>query len=490
MLFNSYIFIFVFLPVVLIGYFWLNKLSTNFLSLVWLALMSLMFYGYFNPSYLLVIESSIIVNYLIDRLLSGNIRESMRKAILFLGVAFNIGLIFYFKYYDFFIGNMNEIFHVSFELKNIVLPLGISFFTFQQISYVFDSYKGNTKAYTFLEYVVFVTFFPQLVAGPIVLHDELIPQFKQTENRRVQWDNMARGFYLLSCGLFKKVLIADTFGKVVSYGYTNIDTISSLEAAITMLSYTIQIYFDFSGYCDMASGIASMFNIKLPINFDSPYKATSIIEFWKRWHITLTRFLRTYIYFPLGGARKGKARTYINVMIVFGVSGIWHGANWTFVLWGLLHGLANVLNRVFKIGYEKLHIVTQWLITFTFVNVTWAIFRADNIGQGLQMIWKSINMRDFSLSTMYLEQFILPEFNYLYMLMKGSSLFKPITSINITDFSMWGLIIGVMIITLNCKNCQVKMVRYNIRTALLISILFIWSVMSLSGVSVFLYFNF
>lgn len=491
MLFNSYIFILAFLPITLLGYYFLNKFSLNKCSLIWLAIMSFVFYGYFNIFYLLILWTSIATNYFVSRLLQKKTTKlRLKKVIMFLGVLFNVGLIFYFKYYDFFIENINNIFYTSFEVKNILLPLGISFFTFQQISYVIDSYKGETKDYTPLEYVVFVSFFPQLIAGPIVLHKEVIPQFRNKDGRCINWENMAQGLCMFSLGLFKKVLIADTFGKAVTYGYDNMAAISSLEAGLTMLSYTIQIYFDFSGYCDMASGVAKMFNIHLPINFDSPYKATSIVEFWNRWHMTLTRFLREYIYFPLGGSKKGKIRTYINILIVFLISGIWHGANWTFILWGGIHGAANVLNRIFKSSWERLHTVTQWLLTFCFINFAWAIFRADNVVQGVKMIWKSINMRDLSLSNKFLAQFQLTEIAWITWIAKRIPGLRMLFLINITGSAMWTMIIIAFFILLNCENCQRRKIFYNWRNVFAMSFLFMWALMSLSGVSTFLYFNF
>lgn len=233
---------------------------------------------------------------------------------------------------------MNAVFGSSFELKNIVLPLGISFFTFRQISYIVDSYRGETKGYTFWDYAFFVSFFPQLVAGPIVMYNEIIPKFRKPGNWHVVVENFSKGIYIFAIGLFKKVIIADRFGKAVTYGFGNIEILSSMEALVVSLSYTFQLYFDFSGYCDMASGIGYMFNIELPQNFNSPYNAKSIAEFWDRWHMSLTRFLRNYVYIPLGGNQRGKLRTYVNIMVVYLIGGIWHGANWTFILWGMLHG--------------------------------------------------------------------------------------------------------------------------------------------------------
>lgn len=383
MLFNSYIFIFAFLPVTLIGYFMIKKYEEDNLSRLFLLLMSLIFYGYFNKKYLIIISVSIIVNYSISIKIIKEYNSITKKIIMIIGIIFNLGLIFYFKYYDFFIENMNYIFNSSIVLKKIVLPLGISFFTFQQVSFIVDSYKGEAKGYSFLEYAVFVTFFPQLIAGPIVTHDEMIIQFRNPANNRFKNENFACGIYVFSVGIFKKVIIADTFGKAVNWGYGTIDTLTTLETLIVILSYTLQIYYDFSGYCDMASGISRMFNIELPINFNSPYKARTITEFWDRWHITLTRFLRKYVYFPLGGSKTGN--TYRNILIVFLISGIWHGANWTFIIWGLLHGIANVLTRKFNKYIDKMGKYISWFFTFVFINATWVIFRASSFSEAVNI---------------------------------------------------------------------------------------------------------
>ena len=328
MQFNSYIFILLFLPLTVIGYFGLHRLGKEKAAKIFLLLMSLWFYGYFNASYLLIISGSILVNFCIAKIMEKT-EGIQRKSLLALGIIFNVALIFYFKYYDFFISNINIAFGTDFVLRRIVLPLGISFFTFQQISFIVDSYKGQTKGYSFWEYALFVAFFPQLVAGPIVLHSELIPQFRDENRWKPDYDNLSRGVMMFARGLAKKVLIADTFGNAVNWGFNQAAAIPVGEGALTspeilivMLSYTFQIYFDFSGYSDMATGLAAMFNFKIPQNFNSPYKALSIADFWKRWHMTLTRFLTTYIYIPLGGNRKGKVRTYVNTMIVFLVSGI------------------------------------------------------------------------------------------------------------------------------------------------------------------------
>lgn len=425
MLFNSYIFILAFLPLVIVGYYLLNKrFLTNKAALIFLIAASFIFYGYYNWTYLLILVASVSVNWFTILLMRKKEDDIFRRVFVTAGVLFNIGLIFYFKYYDFFIENINQIFNTGFNEKNIILPLGISFFTFQQISFVVDSYRHETDDYGIIEYVAFVSFFPQLIAGPIVLHDEMIPQFRNESKRKPNWEKMSRGLYLFAIGLAKKVLIADIFGIAVDWGYTNVDSITSIDAMVVMISYTIQIYFDFSGYCDMASGIASMFNMELPMNFDSPYKAASIIEFWKKWHITLTRFLRKYIYFPLGGSKKGKFRTYINIMVVFIASGIWHGANWTFIIWGSIHGIAQCLNRRFMKQWEKYHPAFQWAMTFLFVNFTWIIFRADSMAQAGRIIWRSINFRNLSISSDLIDCFNVVEIKAMKWLLSYSNIWN------------------------------------------------------------------
>lgn len=383
--FNSYIFVLLFLPLTLMGYFALQEKNKNMLAKLWLIGASLWFYGYFNYSYLILIVGSVLFNYVISKGLAYFRGKMQKKLLLAVGVGVNVGLLFYFKYYDFFVENINVIFKTALPLKNILLPLGISFYTFQQLSYVIDAYRGKAN-YSIMDYSLFVTFFPQLVAGPIVLHTELIPQIQDETRHKVNYENLSVGLMQFTVGLAKKILIADRLSGIVDIGYSNIYDLTTVEAIIVMISYALQIYFDFSGYSDMAIGLGKMFNFDLPMNFNSPYKANSIIDFWGRWHITLTRFLREYIYFPLGGSRKGIKCTYRNIMIVFLVSGFWHGANWTFVLWGALHGLAEVLQRVFQSVWNRINKFIQWVINFVFLMLTWTIFRAESISQAGQMI--------------------------------------------------------------------------------------------------------
>jgi len=295
-------------------------------------------------------------NYVIGRSLNKTCNNKgkgfSRKSILIFGVILNLSLLGYFKYADFFIENINIAFSVNAESLNLLLPLAISFFTFQQIAYLVDSYRQETKEYDFLNYALFVTFFPQLIAGPIVHHKEMMPQFAKTRNKVKSYRNIAMGLFIFSIGLFKKVVIADTFAVWATNGFDVATTLNLFEAWATSLSYTFQLYFDFSGYTDMAIGLALLFNIRLPVNFNSPYKATNIQDFWRRWHITLSRFLRDYVYIPLGGNKKGSFRTYNNLMATFVIGGLWHGASWAFIFWGFLHGLALTVQKLWsKLGF-------------------------------------------------------------------------------------------------------------------------------------------
>lgn len=301
------------------------------------------------------------------------------------------------------IENINILFSSSFILKNILLPLGISFFTFQQIAFLIDSYKAKSNILPgFLNYCNFVTFFPQLIAGPIVLPEEMLPQFANKENHKINGKNIFDGLFIFSLGLVKKVLIADSISVFSNAGHTMyIEHFTAAEAWLISLSYTLQLYFDFSGYCDMAIGIAKMFNINLPINFNAPYRAKNFSEFWKRWHITLNRFLTQYLYIPLGGNRKGMKRTLVNILIVFFISGIWHGAGWTFIIWGVLHGIGVSIHRIWSKRGIKMPGFLAMFITFFFINILWVIFRADNMSRAWLIIKSMFDNTNFYLSKDY-----------------------------------------------------------------------------------------
>lgn len=387
MLFNSYEFIFLFLPITLIVYFTLNRFGKNELAKGWLVIASLYFYSYFNRTYLILIIVSILVNYGIGKKLSDNKTDIIiRKLLLIVGVVFNLGALGYFKYYDFFVSNINNLFGTDIKLLHIMLPLGISFFTFQQLSFVIDMYKRFNLIYSFTDYCLFVTFFPQLIAGPIVLPTEMLPQFETEENKRVNWENMNRGLYVFSIGLAKKVIIADTIANFANAGFDMMESLNFVEAWLTSISYTLQLYFDFSGYCDMAMGIALMFNIGLPLNFNSPYKSTNIQDFWKKWHMTLGRFMTNYLYIPMGGNRKGELKTLRNLFIVFLASGIWHGAGWNFIIWGMLHGICILIHRIWKNSGRKMNKFVGWFITMNLVNIFWVFFRATNMTDAVKVI--------------------------------------------------------------------------------------------------------
>lgn len=488
MLFNSYLFILFFLPVCVAVYFLLHHIGQVKAAKIWLLGMSLWFYGYFNPSYVLIICGSILFNFGVSKLLLAQKRagaEKAGRAVMIFGVAANVALLFYFKYFDFFLENINALFHADFTMRNIVLPLGISFFTFQQISYVADSYRGETEGYTLLDYAVFVSFFPQLVAGPIVLHSELIPQLRDPARRRPKAEYLARGLYLFAAGLFKKVIVADTLGNLVSLGFGGIEILTSIDVLLVIVCYALQLYYDFSGYSDMATGIASMFHIDLPVNFDSPYKARSILKFWDRWHMTLTRFLRQYIYFPLGGSRKGRVRTYVNIMIVFLVSGFWHGANWTFVVWGLLHGIAEVITRRFRNTWSRIPAFLQWLLTFGFVSCAFLIFRADSLSQAYIMFRKLATLESLSITPTMLEGLTLPEIAHIERLTGIEGMLGGGYGIH-----LWAFLGIVMYATLRMENVQKKKFVCSGKTLLQTVGMLAWTIVSLSGISTFLYFNF
>ena len=425
MLFNSYQFIFFFLPITLTIYYLLGARKRYWGALLWLVLASLVFYGWWNPAYLVLILSSAIFNYLMGRALlprSDGHRKKQRVGLLVVGVGANIVAIAYFKYANFFVDNANTLLGSNFHLDQIVLPLAISFFTFQQITYLVDAYTGDGQESTgdgqessFLKYCLFVTFFPQLIAGPIVHHKEMIPQFSNRNVFRFHNDRLAIGLTIFSIGLLKKTAIADG---VAVYSTPVFDAALSgfsptfFEAWGAALAYTFQLYFDFSGYSDMAVGLAYMFGICLPLNFFSPYKAVNIIEFWRRWHISLSRFLRDYVYIPLGGNRNGSFRRFQYLLITMLLGGLWHGAGWTFVAWGALHGAYLIINHLWRglriwMG-QDLTCERWWgrflsqVVTFLAVVVGWVIFRAESFPAAISILLGMSGTNGFALPPSYL----------------------------------------------------------------------------------------
>ena len=398
MLFNSTIFLFGFLPLVLAGFFLIARLSQR-LAAFWLVLASFTFYGWWNPAFVPLLLISVLINFplgvqLAQRAAAG---AGHQGRLLAAGVAFNLLLLGYFKYANFLASAAGGLLGTQVGPFDITLPIGISFFTFTQIAFLVDASRGAAKEYKLLHYGLFVSYFPHLVAGPILHHREMMPQFADPLVYRPRWENFAVGLSILSIGLFKKVVIADALAPHADAVFSAAaagKALTLLEAWSGALSYTFQLYFDFSGYSDMAIGISRLFGVRLPANFDSPYKAANIAEFWRRWHMTLSRFLRDYLYVPLGGSRRGRARTYVNLLVTMLLGGLWHGAGWTFVIWGALHGIFLAVHRAFSgtraaLWLDARGAAGHWigvLATFLCVVVAWVFFRAESIHVAVAML--------------------------------------------------------------------------------------------------------
>ena len=379
MLFNSYAFVLAFLPAVVLGYFAIARFS-GFAANAFLAGASLFFYAWWKVDFLWILLGSVAVNYFVGHRLSRDAAAGRNERwVLVAGIAFNLALLGYFKYTDFFIANVDAVTGANLPLLRIALPLGISFFTFTQIAYLVDAWKGKAAEYSATSYVLFVTFFPHLLAGPIIHHREMMPQFADPKLKRLDWENLARGLALFALGLAKKVLVADNLAPWANAGFAQAHSLTFADAWITMLAYVMQLVFDFSGYTDMALGVALMVNIRLPINFDAPYRSADIQEFWRRWHITLSRFLRDYVYVPLGGNRKGEARMLALFVITFAIGGFWHGAAWTYVIWGTMHGVALVVLHFWRKLGRPLPRVVAVAVTFLFVSAALVVFRAPSL---------------------------------------------------------------------------------------------------------------
>ena len=394
MLFNSFTFLFLFLPAALFGFFRIGRYSRP-LAALWLFASSLFFYGWWNPLFTGLLLCSIFFNFSIGKVLAGDNarrRVNQGKWILGFGVAANLALLAYFKYAHFFVETGNAALGLGWQIETIVLPLGISFYTFTQIAFLVDAHRGEVKEVNFIHYALFVTYFPHLIAGPVLHHKEMMPQLSHPETYRARWDNLSVGLTIVSIGLFKKAVLADgvaPFATPVFKAASEGISVTFVDAWVGALAYTFQLYFDFSGYSDMAIGLSLLFGVKPPLNFDSPYKAVNIIDFWRRWHMTLSRFLRDYLYFPLGGNRKGPARRYVNLLITMILGGLWHGAGLTFVAWGALHGIYLIVNHAWhRIRRALGHDLDRgtWpgrlagmTLTFLSVVVGWVFFRADSL---------------------------------------------------------------------------------------------------------------
>jgi alginate O-acetyltransferase complex protein AlgI len=399
MLFNSHVFIFAFLPLALLVFYALGRAGQGTLARAWLVLASLFFYGWWNPSYLPLIVASLLFNNAMGLLVSARaLSPGARRMVLAGGVAGNLAALGWFKYANFFVDNLHIAFGVEWTLAPIELPLAISFFTFQQIAYLVDAWRGGLGERSLLGYSIFVCFFPQLIAGPIVHHREMLPQFRSSAFTRLRRIDLEVGITIFSMGLFKKVVLADGVALYATPVFESVaqgGTPGLVSAWIAAIAYTLQLYFDFSGYSDMGIGIARMFGVWLPLNFASPYKSASMIDFWRRWHMTLSRFLRDYLYISLGGNRRGGARRYLNLFVTMLLGGLWHGAGWTFVVWGALHGLYLLINHGWRSFRQKLGWpsnggvatrIAATALTFMAVLVGWVFFRADSLATALKML--------------------------------------------------------------------------------------------------------
>jgi len=489
LLFTAPQYIFAFLPVVLLVYFTLNRLQFVQCGKAWMVLASLYFYGYWNPAYLILIIGSMVVNFGIGNALhvvkqSEQPKLLSRKTVLVIGIAFNLGLLGYYKYTDFLLANANIIFGSEYAPLNLLLPLAISFFTFQQIAYLVDCYQFDTQEYDFLSYCLFVSFFPQLIAGPIVHHKEMMPQFYDRGNGSLHYEHLAQGVLIFCIGLFKKVVIADTFAVWANAGFDGGEPLALFEAWGASLSYTLQLYYDFSGYSDMAIGAALMFNIRLPVNFNSPYKALNIQDFWRRWHMTLSRWLRDYLYIPLGGNRRVAGRIYVNLMATFVLGGLWHGAGWTFVLWGALHGVALCVHRLWSSCGIKMPAPLALLSTFMFVNFAWVLFRAEDMATAQQMLQGMAGMNGVMGATDYREALAL-----LFSFDAG----ETVARLLVFDTALCILVFtGVALFAKNSLEIGLEKIHYSVKDCVTVSAALMLAI--LLGIAtrspVFLYFNF
>ena len=403
MLFNSAIFVFAYLPIVWIGYLVAQRLPWARAGIAWLGIASLFFYGWWNPAFVPLLLVSIVANYGVGRLLDPtvwNASERSRKALLIAAVSANLAALGYYKYANLLSSSFGSVTGIATPVFDVLLPLGISFYTFTQIAYLVDTWSARRAEKSFSAYLLFVTFFPHLIAGPVLHHSEMMPQFLGG-TRGVRLALAMEGLAFFACGLAKKVLIADSVAPTANRAFmlAQTDALGLVDSWFGALAYTVQIYFDFSGYSDMAIGLGLLFGIRLPLNFNSPYKATSIIDFWRCWHMTLSRFLRDYLYIPLGGSRQGPTRRQVNLMLTMLLGGLWHGAAWTFVVWGGLHGAYLQVNHAWR------HVVGKsprlqallarhalawklfaWALTFAAVVVAWVFFRAESFTAAANML--------------------------------------------------------------------------------------------------------
>ena len=450
---------FLFLPITFAGFFFLGHRGKKSWATLWLVLASFFFYGYWDIRYVPLLFASICFNYLVGHQLEDN---NGHKGWLIFGIVINTLLLGYFKYTDFFLSTVNDITgETIFDLPHIVLPLGISFFTFTQTAYLVDAFRGEAKNQSFVTYCEFVTIFPHLIAGPIINHKDMIPQFLADKTFRITYENIALGLTIFAFGLFKKVVIADKLAIYANEAFSHVDSLTCAEAWVGALSYTLQLYFDFSGYSEMAIGLALLFNLKMPVNFNSPYQARSIIDFWRRWHMTLGLWVKNYLYIPMGGNRHGEMNKMRNLFISMLIIGLWHGAGWTFVVWGGMHGLLLMINHTWRktgIVFPK---IFNWSLTFLCVVICWVFFRAENVSEAMLVLSNMLDWQTISYA--------------------NSDSIKHLVAITT----------GVMLLTIVPNPLiMIKNFNGNNKWLLATAIMLIWAIWHLNNYSEFLYFQF
>ena len=501
MLFNSYSFIFLFLPAAFIGMFWLGRYSHR-MAVLWLGLASLTFYALWDIRFLPLLLASTGFNYAagywIGRRRANN-ETNQARHVLMAAIAVNLSVLGYFKYSNFFINSSSQLFGSHIAVLEIAIPLGISFFTFTQIAFLVDVYRGIAREYRIIHYLLFVTYFPHLIAGPLLHHKQMMPQFSNPATYRINAEHVAVGLSIFVMGLAKKVLVADNLAAYATPMFSAARDGQVLmlgEAWVGALAYTLQLYFDFSGYSDMAIGLSLMFNVRLPLNFDSPYKAISIIDFWRRWHMTLSAFLRDYLYFPLGGNRKGPARRYVNLMATMLLGGFWHGAGWTFIIWGGLHGLYLLINHAWRelkarAGFGEGGRVGRLFagaLTFVAVVVAWVFFRADNFASAWSILIGMAGINGLVEKWVPLREALKLIVPCLILVWA----FPNVRQMLITYKPSWEDMAAIKTPSRRLDGPIAKWLVWRpTRTfAIALVILFLWSVDNLSKVSEFLYFRF
>jgi alginate O-acetyltransferase complex protein AlgI len=485
MLFNSYVFIFIYLPIVLGAFFACCYFRMRKAAQLSLFVSSLAFYAYWDIRFLPLLCGSIAFNYIFGNLIFHCSDKGVKRFYLFLSVSINLLFLFYFKYLNFFISSANHLLPVQMNLMEIVLPLGISFFTFTQIAYLVDVFEQKAHPGGWDSYGLFVTVFPHLIAGPVLHHKDMIQQFDDPKNYLWSPYNFAHGTFLFVMGLAKKVLIADNLFPFVSTVFDKGQTtIPFLQAWIGAVAYSTELYFDFSGYSDMAMGLGLYFNIKLPLNFNSPYQAASIIDFWRRWHISLSNFLKDYLYIPLGGNRKGEAGKLRNLLITMFLGGVWHGANWTFVVWGLLHGIFLVINHLWRKLNIALPRIPAHLLTLLCVIVAFAIFRSPNLGVALDVVRGMFGFNGVILPPSYEHSLgFLSAYGFVFKTL-------PHSNARINDLIMIGILLLATLVLPNSMYWKEQFLRRPILWGTAASAVFVACVVNLDAVTEFLYYQF